>query len=274
LVTDWHPAGDPQRCFVLVIRRYVPESPRWLAAHDHSERAETVVQEIESKVARLGGSQLPEAKPQPIGAPGRVGLTTLFSRVYARRTTMLWTLWFFALLGFYGLTNWLRALLQAKAFPVTKSLFYTILISRAGIPGLASRYARAEPDRRRCRLLIRWRRRLDSARRHWPMHAVLTVRHVVGALSICRGHADTGRRVSISPSRSFNCMALAASAYQWRVPLRSLATGSTLLPSADLVPAQKSLGTLSTQFHAFRPVRAQIATASSETLKNFINAVS
>ena len=66
--------------FVLVNRRYVSESPRWLAARGHSERAETVVQEIESKVAaRLGGSQLPEAKPQPIGAPARVGLTTLFS---------------------------------------------------------------------------------------------------------------------------------------------------------------------------------------------------
>jgi len=131
LVADWHPAGDPQRCFVLVIRRFVPESPRWLAAHDHSERAETVVQDIESKVARLGGSQLPKAKPQPIGAPGRVGLTTLFSGIYARRTTMLWTLWFFALL----LTNWLGAPLQAKAFPVTKSLFLYHSDLACGYPG-------------------------------------------------------------------------------------------------------------------------------------------
>jgi len=49
--------------------------------------------------------------------------------------TVLWTLWFFALLGFYGLTTWLGALLQAKGFPVTKSVFYTIMISLAGIPG-------------------------------------------------------------------------------------------------------------------------------------------
>jgi putative MFS transporter len=59
----------------------------------------------------------------------------LFSGIYAKRTAMLWTLWFFALLGFYGLTTWLGALLQAKGFPVTKSVFYTILISLAGIPG-------------------------------------------------------------------------------------------------------------------------------------------
>jgi putative MFS transporter len=138
-VAEWHWVFILQAIpalFVLVIRRYVPESPRWLASHGHSERAETVMGEIESKVAaRLGGSQLPEAKPQPITAPARVSLTTLFSGVYARRTTMLWTLWFFALLGFYGLTTWLGALLQAKGFPVTKSVFYTILISLAGIPG-------------------------------------------------------------------------------------------------------------------------------------------
>src|SRR4029077_18391506 len=72
---------------------------------------------------------------QGVGAQARVDIATLFSGIYARRTTMLWMLWFFALLGFYGLTTWLGALLQTKGFPVTKSVFYTILISLAGIPG-------------------------------------------------------------------------------------------------------------------------------------------
>jgi MFS transporter, putative metabolite:H+ symporter len=138
-VADWHRVFILQAIpalFVLVIRRYLPESPRWLAAHGHSERAETVMQEIESKVAaRLGGKALPAPRPQAVAAPARVDIATLFSGIYARRTTMLWMLWFFALLGFYGLTTWLGALLQAKGFPVTKSVFYTILISLAGIPG-------------------------------------------------------------------------------------------------------------------------------------------
>ena len=146
---------------------------------------------------------------------------------------------------------WLGVLLQAKAFPVTKSLFYTILISRAGIPGLASRYARAEPDRRRCRLLLLgWRRRPNSAHRRGPVHAVLTVRHVVGALSICRGHADTGRRrVSISPSRSFNCNG----------------SGRVGLPVES--PAQES---------GYRVYVAAIcrSSASPEKLRNSLNAVS
>jgi MFS transporter, putative metabolite:H+ symporter len=139
-VSDWHTVFLLQAIpavFVLVIRRFVPESPRWLASHGHSERAESVMQDIESKVsARLNGRQLPAPVPQTVAVSSEhVGISTLFSGIYAKRTTMLWMLWFFALIGFYGLTTWLGALLQAKGFPVTKSVFYTIMISLAGVPG-------------------------------------------------------------------------------------------------------------------------------------------
>src|SRR6202044_3617793 len=95
------------------------------------------IREIEQKVsARLGGQSLPPVQRQSMaGAPEGGGIGALFSALYARLSTMLWALWFFALLGFYGLTTWLGALLQAKGFPVTKSVYYTILISLAGISG-------------------------------------------------------------------------------------------------------------------------------------------
>jgi MFS transporter, putative metabolite:H+ symporter len=139
-VADWHWVfilqGIPA-IFVLIVRRYVPESPRWLASHGDAARAERVMSEIEHKVSeRLGGAALPAPAPEKIEAPRTAhGLATLFAPGYSRRTIMLWCLWFFALLGFYGLTTWLGALLQAKGFPVTKSVYYTILISLAGIPG-------------------------------------------------------------------------------------------------------------------------------------------
>jgi putative MFS transporter len=136
---DWHWVfilqGIPA-IFVLIVRRYVPESPRWLASHGDAAGAERVMSEIEAKVSeRLNGATLPTPRPEQVELRAPQGLSTLFSAGYGRRTVMLWCLWFFALLGFYGLTTWLGALLQAKGFPVTKSVYYTILISLAGIPG-------------------------------------------------------------------------------------------------------------------------------------------
>jgi MFS transporter, putative metabolite:H+ symporter len=128
--------------FVFVVRRAVPESPRWLESAGRTVDADSVVAQIEAKVkAALGGAELPAvapvAKVAPIsqGAAGGASFAQLWTGGYARRTFMTWTLWFFALLGYYGLTTWLGVLLQSAGYEVTKSVFYTILISLAGIPG-------------------------------------------------------------------------------------------------------------------------------------------
>lgn len=44
---------------VLLLRRYLPESPRWLMTHGDPEEAERVVAEIEQRVARETGRPLP-----------------------------------------------------------------------------------------------------------------------------------------------------------------------------------------------------------------------
>jgi MFS family permease len=45
-------SGVPIGIFVLWMRRFIPESPRWLLSHGYLERAETVVQEVEAAVQR------------------------------------------------------------------------------------------------------------------------------------------------------------------------------------------------------------------------------
>jgi MFS family permease len=43
--------GGVLGCFVLLLRHFVPESPRWLVTHCRNDEAEAVVKEIEDKVA-------------------------------------------------------------------------------------------------------------------------------------------------------------------------------------------------------------------------------
>ncbi|WP_434569913.1 MFS transporter [Pseudomonas sp. Z3-8] len=126
--------------FVLVIRFFIPESPRWLEQAGRGAEADAVLKRIEDKVrASLGRQDLPEPirLPTLATAPGNFfsALAQIWSPLYRQRTMVIWSVWFFALLGFYGLTSWLSALLQQSGFAVTQSVYYTVLISLGGIPG-------------------------------------------------------------------------------------------------------------------------------------------
>lgn len=126
--------------FLLIVRRVVPESPRWLESRGRVEEASSIMSAIEHEVAKAFDGLLPEVEISiaATGPCGSGGVQELWRAGYAKRTAMIWMLWFFALLGYYGLTTWLSALLQQAGFAVTQSVLYTILISLAGIPGFVA----------------------------------------------------------------------------------------------------------------------------------------
>src|SRR5439155_10193500 len=185
--------------FVFAVRFLVPESPRWLAVRSRMAAAEAVMQKFETAVsARLRGGVLPEPQPQPVERTvgARFPFLELWSGQHIRRTTMVWLLWFFALLGYYGLTTWLGALLQQAGYSVTRSVYYTTLISLAGRAGL---FYGGVPDRgmgpqtdvrrgtrwSRCIGVVLWHgREPDPAHRVGSRPAVLPIRHVVGPLRL------------------------------------------------------------------------------------------
>lgn len=124
--------------FVFVVRRMVPESPRWLEDVGRRREADAVMAHIERRVERAWGRPLPAVSTGYAASAStsrKTRFMELWSGPYARRTIMLWSVWFFALLGYYGLTTWLGALLQQAGYAVTQSVLYTVYISIAGIPG-------------------------------------------------------------------------------------------------------------------------------------------
>lgn len=59
----------------------------------------------------------------------------IWSKPYARRTTMLWIVWFTVVFSYYGMFLWLPSVMVLKGFDMIHSFKYVLIMTLAQLPG-------------------------------------------------------------------------------------------------------------------------------------------
>jgi putative MFS transporter len=126
---------------VWLLRRRLPESPRWLAATGHTAEADRIVAEIEREAAASLPAE-PAARPPAIADPPPPGR-------YRRRALLMWVMQIASPVGFYAFASIAPIVLLAKGFDLTHSLTYSAFAA-LGYPlgSLASVYLTERVERR------------------------------------------------------------------------------------------------------------------------------
>ena len=127
--------------YIWVVRRKLPESPRWLERKGRYAEAEAVIKALEFESERITKIQLTLCEPSGAIEEGKTERFTFFelwTSQYLKRTLMLWILWFGLVFGYYGIFVWLPTLLVQSGYSMVNSFGYVVIVTLAQIPGYFS----------------------------------------------------------------------------------------------------------------------------------------
>jgi Sugar phosphate permease len=118
--------------YVFYIWRKIPESIPYLINRGRIEEAHKIVCHLEKEA---GIPVVEKIEVAPVAEKHNVSFTQLWSRGLAKRTIMLWLIWFGIVYSYYGIFTWLPSLLEQHGFSIVKSSKYTLILILAQLPG-------------------------------------------------------------------------------------------------------------------------------------------
>lgn len=134
----WHIAfliGGLPAIYVYVIIKKVPESIPYLINRGRIDEAHELIQQIERQA---GVPVIDKIVVKPVAQKQQVSVRQLWSGRFAKRSLMLWLVWFGIVFSYYGIFTWLPSLLVKQGYSIVQSFEYVLIMIIAQLPGYIS----------------------------------------------------------------------------------------------------------------------------------------
>lgn len=131
----WHAAflvGGLPALYIFVILKKVPESVPYLINRGRIEEAHALVQKLEKQ---CGVEVIQSIEVKPVAENHDVSFRQLWSSGFAKRSLMLWLIWFGIVYSYYGIFTWLPSLLVKQGYSIVHSFEYVLVMILAQLPG-------------------------------------------------------------------------------------------------------------------------------------------